>query len=114
MCGGRSGTRSGSLRVHRFPLPIIPPTAPHSPSSNVCGWYVADVPSGLRLTPPQETKKKKKNKLRSIQRNASYAQNYTETDEHSPIHRAYNASKAFRMYDARIVSKTFKIKIPLM
>jgi hypothetical protein len=40
----------------RFPLPIlIPPTAPHSSSSIIWGWYnrpvVAAVPSGLSLTP---------------------------------------------------------------
>jgi hypothetical protein len=38
ICGGRSGTGAGFLRVLRFPLPIlIPPTAPHS-SSIVRGW----------------------------------------------------------------------------
>jgi hypothetical protein len=37
--GGQSGTGPGSLRVLRFPLPIlIPPTAPHS-SSVIRGWY---------------------------------------------------------------------------
>jgi hypothetical protein len=63
ICGGQSGTGAGFLRVLRFPLPIlIPSTAPHS-SSIIRGWYngpiVAAVPSGLSLTPPQETKKKK-------------------------------------------------------
>jgi hypothetical protein len=41
-----------SLRVLRFPLPIlIPPTAPHSSSSGAgtIGQLVADVPSGLSL-----------------------------------------------------------------
>jgi hypothetical protein len=28
ICGGQSGTGAGFLRVLRFPLPIIPPTAP--------------------------------------------------------------------------------------
>jgi hypothetical protein len=38
--GGQSGTGAGFLRVLRFPLPIlIPPTAPHSSSSIVRGWY---------------------------------------------------------------------------
>jgi hypothetical protein len=64
ICGGQRGAEAGYFRVLRFPLPIlIPPTAPHS-SSIIWGWYnrpvVADVPSGLSLTPPQETKKKKK------------------------------------------------------
>jgi hypothetical protein len=50
----------------RQALPIlIPPTAPHSLSSSIIwGWYnrpvVAAVPSGLSLTPHQETKTKKK------------------------------------------------------
>jgi hypothetical protein len=60
-CGGQSGTGVGFLRELRFPLPIlIPPTAPHSPSSIIQGWYnrpvSGDVPSGFSLTPPQETK----------------------------------------------------------
>jgi hypothetical protein len=38
--GGQSGTRAGFLRVIRFPLPIrILPTAPHSSSSVIRGWY---------------------------------------------------------------------------
>jgi hypothetical protein len=48
------------FRVLRFPLPIlIPPTAPHSfvIRGGTTGQLVADVPSGLSLTPLQETKK---------------------------------------------------------
>jgi hypothetical protein len=46
-------------------LPLIPPTAPHSPSSSSSGagaidQTVADVPSGLRLTLPQKLQKKSK------------------------------------------------------
>jgi hypothetical protein len=38
--GGQSGTGAGFLLVLRFPLPIlIPPTAPHSSSSVIRGWY---------------------------------------------------------------------------
>jgi hypothetical protein len=39
-CGicGQSGTGAGFLGVLKFPLPIIPPTAPHS-SSIIWGWY---------------------------------------------------------------------------
>jgi hypothetical protein len=39
ICGGQSGTCAGSLRVIRFPLPIlVPPTAPHSSSIIVDGY----------------------------------------------------------------------------
>jgi hypothetical protein len=61
ICGGQSDTAARFLRVLRFPLPIlIPPTAPHSSSSSIIWcWYnrpvVADVPSGLSLTPHYET-----------------------------------------------------------
>jgi hypothetical protein len=38
--GGQSGSGAGFLRVLRFSLPIlIPPTAPHSSSSIIRGWY---------------------------------------------------------------------------
>jgi hypothetical protein len=63
-CGtycGQSGTGAGFLRVLRFSLPIlIQLTAPHHLSSGAgtIGQVVADVPSRLSLTPPQETKKK--------------------------------------------------------
>jgi hypothetical protein len=58
ICGGQRGTGAGFLRVLRFPLPIlIPPTAPHSYGAGTTGQLVADVPSALSLTPPQETKK---------------------------------------------------------
>jgi hypothetical protein len=73
ICCRQSCTGVVSLRVLRFPLLIlIPPIAPHSSSSSssstiIRGWYngqlVARVPSGLSLTPPQETKK---TKLRNV------------------------------------------------
>jgi hypothetical protein len=31
LCGGQSGTGAGFLQVLPFPLPLIPPTVPHSP-----------------------------------------------------------------------------------
>jgi hypothetical protein len=38
--GEQSDTGTGFLRVLRFPLPIIPPTASHSSSSiGILGWY---------------------------------------------------------------------------
>jgi hypothetical protein len=64
ICDGQSSDEAGFLRVFRYPLLIlIPPIAPQSSSSSssiVRGLYqlVVDVPSGLNLTPPQETKKK--------------------------------------------------------
>jgi hypothetical protein len=60
ICGGKCGTGAGFLRVLRFPLPIlIPPTTPHSSSgAGTIGQILADVPSGLSLTPLQETKLK--------------------------------------------------------
>jgi hypothetical protein len=39
ICGGQSGTGAGFLRVLEFPLPSIPPTAPHSSSSIIWSWY---------------------------------------------------------------------------
>jgi hypothetical protein len=59
ICGGQSGTGAGFLRVLRFPLPIlIPPTSPHSSGAGAIGQLVADVPSGLSLTPPKKETKK--------------------------------------------------------
>jgi hypothetical protein len=61
ICIGLSGIGAGFLRVLPFPLSIlIPPTAPHSSSSGAgtVGQLVADVPSGLGLTTPQESLKK--------------------------------------------------------
>jgi hypothetical protein len=61
ICGGPSGIGADILLVLRFPLPVlIPSTAPHSSSSissgaDTIGQLVAGVPSGLSLTPPQET-----------------------------------------------------------
>jgi hypothetical protein len=40
ICVWRSGTEAGFLLVLQFPLPIlISPTAPHSLSSTIRGWY---------------------------------------------------------------------------
>jgi hypothetical protein len=56
ICGGRSGTGAGSLRVRRFPLPVfIPAIAPYL--TIIRGWY-SRPNSGqrtkwTRLTPPQ-------------------------------------------------------------
>jgi hypothetical protein len=63
ICGGQSESEEGFLRVLGSPLPIfIQPTAPRSSSSIIgagtIGQSVTDVPSGVNLTQPQETKKK--------------------------------------------------------
>jgi hypothetical protein len=38
ICGGQGGTGAGFLRVHRFPLPLISPTAPHSSLAIIRDW----------------------------------------------------------------------------
>jgi hypothetical protein len=44
---------------------LIPPTAPHlSSGAGTIGQLVADVPRRFRLTPPQESTKKKKSAKR--------------------------------------------------
>jgi hypothetical protein len=58
ICGGQSGTGADFLRVLRIPLPILIPPLFHihhlSSGASKIGQLVADVPSGLSLTPPQE------------------------------------------------------------
>jgi hypothetical protein len=65
--GGQSGSGAGFLRLLRFPLPVlIPLTASHSSSisgAGTIGQLVADVPSGLSLTPNQKTNKQKNQTL---------------------------------------------------
>jgi hypothetical protein len=62
ICGGQSVTGADFLQALRFPLPIVLHTHHHHlPSwAGTISQIVADVPSGLSLTPPKETKKKKK------------------------------------------------------
>jgi hypothetical protein len=53
--GGQCGTGAGFLRVLRFPWPsLIRPTAPHSSSSIIRGWYNMPV-SGRRTLWSQST-----------------------------------------------------------
>jgi hypothetical protein len=56
ICGGQSSTGAGFLRVLRFPPPVlIPESLSVSSGAGTIGQIVADVLSGLSLTPPQET-----------------------------------------------------------
>jgi hypothetical protein len=73
ICGGQSGTGAGFLRVLPFPLPIlIPPTVQDSSwfiiRGGTIGQLVADVPSGLSLTPPQKAKRKRRQSTQWIPR----------------------------------------------
>jgi hypothetical protein len=65
ICGGQSGTWAGFLRVLRFPCQFSFHRLLHthhlSSRAGTIGQLVTDVPSGLSLTPSQETKKKKNN-----------------------------------------------------
>jgi hypothetical protein len=67
LCGGQSGTGAGFLRVLRFPclfsVHLLLRTLRLSFGAGIIGELVADVPSGLSLTSPQETRKKKTNRL---------------------------------------------------
>jgi hypothetical protein len=63
ICGGQNNAGTDFFsRVLRFLLPLIPPIAPNSSSiylssrAGKIGQIVANVPSGLHLTPPQETR----------------------------------------------------------
>jgi hypothetical protein len=58
ICGGQSGTGGRFSPSIRFPMPIlISPTAPHSSHLSSGAGTMADVPSGLSLTPTQQTNK---------------------------------------------------------
>jgi hypothetical protein len=61
ICGGQNGTGAEFLLVLGFPLPIIPPTAPHSSSSIIIrGWCNMPISglsnSGFGFTPPHRKK----------------------------------------------------------
>jgi hypothetical protein len=64
ICGRQSGTGVRFIRVLRFPLSILIHRLLHihhhlSSGAGTISQLVAVIPSGLSLTPPQETKKKK-------------------------------------------------------
>jgi hypothetical protein len=55
ICGGQCGNGPGFLRLLLFPLPIVPLLLIHhrrSSGAGTVGQTVADVSSGLSLTPP--------------------------------------------------------------
>jgi hypothetical protein len=68
ICGGSSDTGAGFLLVFGFPGQFSFHRLLHthhlSSGADTIGQLVADVPSGLSLTPPQETKKKKDIRLK--------------------------------------------------
>jgi hypothetical protein len=63
VCGGQSGTWACFLEYFGFPCQLLFHRLLHihhlSSGAGTIGQLVADVPSGLSPTPPQETKKKK-------------------------------------------------------
>jgi hypothetical protein len=70
ICGGQSGTGVGFLRALRFPCQFSFHRLLHihhlSSGDGTVGQLVAAVPSGLSLTPPQETKLKLNSRSISI------------------------------------------------
>jgi hypothetical protein len=60
ICGGQSGTEAGFSEYFDFPCQFSFHRLLHthhlSSGAGIIGQIVADVPSGLSLTPPQETK----------------------------------------------------------
>jgi hypothetical protein len=72
ICSEQSDTGVGFLQVLRFPMTILIPSTALRLSTIVragtISQLVADVPSGLSLTPPQETKKEEKRLYTCIQR----------------------------------------------
>jgi hypothetical protein len=62
ICGRQSHTGAGFLRIFRFPLPNIPPTAPHSSTYIIRGWYNRPVVASVIVdSVPLHRKRKKKN-----------------------------------------------------
>jgi hypothetical protein len=59
ICGRQSGTGAGFLRVLRFPLPIIPPTASHSLSIIRAGTIGQRVSSVILDSIPLQRKMEK-------------------------------------------------------
>jgi hypothetical protein len=85
ICGGQSGIWAGFLRVLRFPLTIlIPPTAPHSSSSVIRGWYNRPVSyRSTKWTQSHPTPRKlKKNITWELISLEAHVKIRTETTEH--------------------------------
>jgi hypothetical protein len=72
ICGGQSGSGVGFLEYFLFPYQCSFHRLLHTHLSSgvsAIGQLVADVPSWLSVTPPQETKKKKPKKLAVFDQN---------------------------------------------
>jgi hypothetical protein len=67
ICDGQIGSGAGFSGGLRLPLTFIPQNAPHLLSSmtGAIGQTLAEVSSGMSLIPTQETKIKKKIKIKS-------------------------------------------------
>jgi hypothetical protein len=72
ICGGQSDTGEGFLRVLRFSLPLMPPTAPHSSTSIIRGWY--NTPSSARRTEWTQSHPKRRKRKNTVLQN-EYAEN---------------------------------------
>jgi hypothetical protein len=59
ICGGQSGTGAGFLLVLQFLLPKLMCSILISPGTGTIGQLLANVPSGLSLTPPPQPRNKK-------------------------------------------------------
>jgi hypothetical protein len=57
-CGILRGIGAGFLRVLQFPLPIIPPISPQSPSPIIRGWYNRPVVAAVPKVPLIKKEKK--------------------------------------------------------
>jgi hypothetical protein len=103
ICGGQSGIWTGFLL--RFPLPIIPPIAPHSSSSSIViwGWYnrpvaVSVIVDSVSLHPKKEGRCNQLHTLDGTAANAIAQNNYknvTQVDQLNLMLLKHNQSFQF-------------------